>query len=117
MGVVCAEDANQTAQDTLELNDAQDVICDASEKSYDDLSKEISEASDSITLESDYKYNDTDSVKNIEFKNRHFTIDGNNHAIDANGKTVIFKVTGGNLTLKNLVLKNTNNTAIVKHLI
>lgn len=117
MGVVCAEDANQTAQDTLELNDAQDVICDASEKSYNDLSKEISEASDSITLESDYKYNDTDSVKNIEFKNRHFTIDGNNHTIYADGKTVIFKVTGGNLTLKNLVLKNTNNTAIVKHLI
>jgi hypothetical protein len=43
MGVVCAEDANQTAQDTLELNDAQDIISEASEKSYDDLSKEISE--------------------------------------------------------------------------
>ena len=112
MGVVCAEDANQTAQDTLELNDAQNVICDASEKSYDDLSKEISEASDSITLESDYKYNDTDSVKNIEFKNRHFTIDGNNHAIDADGKTVIFKVAGGNVTLKNLVIKNTKDSAI-----
>ena len=37
MGVVCAEDANQTAQDTLELTDTQDVISDASEKSFTDL--------------------------------------------------------------------------------
>ena len=112
MGVVCAEDANQTVQDTLELDDTQDVISDSSEMSYDDLSKKISDASDSITLESNYKYNDTDSIKHIEFTNKIFTIDGNNHVIDADGKTAIFKVTGGNLTLKNLVLKNTNDTAI-----
>lgn len=41
MGVVCAEDANQTVTDTLQLNDTQDVISDASEMSYDDLSKKI----------------------------------------------------------------------------
>ena len=112
MGVVCAEDTNQTVSDTLELNDAQDVISDASEKSYDDLSKDINEADDSITLESDYKYKNTDSIKHIEFKKRHFTIDGNNHAIDADGKTTIFNVNGGTLTLKNLVFKNTNDSAI-----
>lgn len=112
MGVVCAEDANQTVPDKLQLNDTQDVISDASEMSYDDLSKNISESSDSITLESDYKYKDSDNIKHIDFTNRIFTIDGNNHAIDADGKTIIFKVNGGNLTLKNLVLKNTNDTAI-----
>ncbi|PWB86903.1 C1 family peptidase [Methanobrevibacter thaueri] len=112
MGVACAEDANQTVSDTLELDDTQDVISDASELSYDDLSKNISESSGSITLESDYKYKDTDSVKHIEFTKKVFTIDGNNHVIDADGKTVIFKVNGGNITLKNLVLKNTNDTAI-----
>ena len=37
MGVVCAEDANQTAQDTLRLDDTQDVVSNTSEKSYDDL--------------------------------------------------------------------------------
>ena len=37
MGVVCAEDTNQTAQDTLELSDTQDILSDTSEKSYNDL--------------------------------------------------------------------------------
>ena len=112
MGVVCAEDANQTVTDTLQLNDAQDVISDTSEMSYTDLSNNISQSTDSITLESDYKYKNNESTKYIEFKNKNFIIDGNNHAIDADGKTGIFKVTGGNLTLKNLVLKNTNASAI-----
>ena len=53
MGVVCAEDANQTAQDTLQITDTQDVISNSSEKSYDDLFKIIDESDDSITLESD----------------------------------------------------------------
>ena len=113
VGVVCAQDANQTVPDTLELDDTQKVISDTPELSYDDLSKKINESSDSITLESDYKYKDTDSIKHIEFTNRNFTIDGNNHAIDADGKTNIFKMNGGKLTLKNLVLKNTNDSAIL----
>ena len=113
VGVVCAQDANQTVPDTLELDDTQEVISDTPELSYDDLSKKINESSDSITLESDYKYKDTDSIKHIEFTNRNFTIDGNNHAIDADGKTNIFKMNGGKLTLKNLVLKNTNDSAIL----
>ena len=112
MGVACAEDANQTVSDILELDDTPDVISDTPELSYDDLSKKINESSDSITLESDYKYRDTDSVKKIEFTNRVLTIDGNNHAIDADGKATIFKVHGGSITLKNLVLKNTHDTAI-----
>ena len=41
MGIVCAEDANQTVQDTLQLDDTQDVISDAPELSYDDLSKKL----------------------------------------------------------------------------
>ena len=113
VGIVCAQDANQTVPDTLELDDTQDVISDTPELSYDDLSKKINESSDSITLESDYKYKDTDSIKHIEFTNKNFTIDGNNHAIDADGKTNIFNITGGKLTLKNLVLKNTNDSAIL----
>ena len=50
VGVVCAQDANQTVPDTLQLNDAQEVISDAPEWSYNDLSKNINESSDSITL-------------------------------------------------------------------
>ena len=68
MGVVCAEDANQTAQDTLQITDTQDVISNSSEKSYDDLFKIIDESDDSITLESDYKYKETDRIKFISFE-------------------------------------------------
>ena len=111
MGVVCAEDANQTAQDTLELSDTQDILSDTSEKSYNDLSSEIDNSTSSITLESDYKFKETDSVKYFEFKTD-YTINGNNHAIDADGKTIMFKVSKATLTLKNLILKNTNDSAI-----
>ncbi len=113
MGVVCAEDANQTAQDTLELDDVQDVVSDTSEGSYTDLSDAINKTEKSITLERNYKYNETDNIKYIEFKNiENYTIDGNNHVIDADGKTYMFNVSNSTLTLKNLVLKNTNNSAI-----
>ena len=111
MGVVCAEDANQTAQDTLELTDTQDVISDASEKSFTDLFDAINKTDDAITLENDYKYDEKDTIKYIEFKDN-FTINGNNHVIDADGKTFMFKVSEGTLTLKNLILKNTNDSAI-----
>lgn len=63
MGVVCAEDVNQTVQDTLELSDTQDVLSNPTEKSYDDLSSEINKSEDSITLESDYKFKETDKIK------------------------------------------------------
>ena len=112
MGVVCAEDANQTAQDTLEIADTQEVISNSSEKSFDDLFKIIDESDDSITLESDYKYKETDRINFISFEKINYAIDGNNHVIDADGKTLVFKVAGGNLTLKNLVLKNTKDSAI-----
>ncbi len=112
VGVVCAEDANQTAQDTLELTDTQDVISVTPEKSYTDLFNAIDKTDDSITLESDYKYMETDNITHIIFKNN-YTIDGNNHVIDADGKAFMFKSSGNVLTLKNLILKNSNDTAIV----
>ena len=113
MGVVCAEDVNQTAQDTLSLDNARDVVSDTPEKSYDDLFSEINKTDDSISIESDYKYKETDNIKHIEFTNINYTIDGNNHVIDADGKTYMFKAINTTLTLKNLVLKNTNDSAIV----
>ncbi len=111
-GIVCAEDANQTVQDTLELTDTQDVLSNASEKSYDDLFSEIDKSDDSITLENDYKFKETDKISHIVFTTN-YTINGNNHVIDADGKTVMFKVSKGTLTLKNLILKNTNDSAII----
>ena len=108
-----AEDANQTVQDTLELTDTQDVLSNASEKSYDDLFSEVNESDDSITLENDYKFKETDKISHIVFTTN-YTINGNNHVIDADGKTSMFKVSKeSTLTLKNLILKNTNDSAII----
>ncbi len=113
VGIVCAEDANQTVQDTLELTDTQDVLSNTSEKSYDDLFSEIDKSDDSITLENDYKFKETDKINHILFTTN-YTINGNNHVIDADGKTSMFKVSKeSTLTLKNLILKNTNDSAII----
>lgn len=111
-GIVCAEDANQTVQDSLELDDTQNVLSNVSEKSYDDLFSEINKSDDSITLESDYKFKETDKINHIAFTTN-YTINGNNHVIDADGKTIMFIVSkGSTLTLKNIILKNTNDSAI-----
>ena len=55
----------------------------------------------------------TDKVKNITLYKKNLTIDGNNHAIDGNGKTTLFKIEKGDVTLKNIVLRNFNDTAII----
>lgn len=59
---------------------------------------------------------DRDIVFDIEEKSEYldginldvddFVIDGNGHAIDAKGKTRIFKSSGRNITIKNLILRN-----------
>lgn len=111
MGVVCAEDS--TVPDTLDVNGTDVVNTDTSVKSFDDLDKTIKESSALVTLESDYKYNnETDANKFFEFKNKNYVIDGKGHSIDADNKTIIFRITGGEVTLQNLVLKNSNGNAI-----
>ena len=66
MGVVCAQDVTDTAQNTLEIDDSQAVLANSTSATYDDLSELVEKSGDSISLESDYKYNQgTDKVKNI----------------------------------------------------
>lgn len=55
-----------------------------------------------IELESDVTL-DSSAIK-IDVDD--LVIDGNNHTIDANGKSQIFHVTGKNIVLKNIVFKN-----------
>jgi hypothetical protein len=71
----------------LELTDTQDVLSNASEKSYDDLFSEIDKSDDSITLENDYKFKETDKINHILFTTN-YTINGNNHVIDADGNII-----------------------------
>ena len=114
MGVVCAQDVTDTAQNTLEIDDSQAVLANSTSATYDDLSELVEKSGDSISLESDYKYNQgTDKVKNISIYKKNLTINGNNHAIDGDGKTTLFKIEKGNLVIKNTVLRNFNDTAII----
>ena len=114
MWVVCAQDVTDTAQDTLEIDDSQTVLANSTSKTYDDLSELVDKSGDSISLESDYKYNQgTDKVKNISIYKKNLTINGNNHAIDGDGKTTFLKIERGNVIIKNTVLRNFNDTAII----
>ena len=117
MGVVCAEDTNQTAQSSIELpQDTLDITNDNlladTEKSFTDLSGDINNTVDSITLGSNYKYNDGDAVTSIVIT-RNYTINGNNHSIDCNGKVSAFKIVNSTVTINNLILRNGNGGAIL----
>ena len=119
MGVVCAEDINETAQNPLEIADSdtlevtnQDVISASTEKNYTDLSNDINNANDSISLDYDYIYSDSDLNKTIKIT-KNFTIEGNNHYIDGNSKAGALKFNNAHATIKNLVFKNCNVSAIV----
>ena len=119
MGVVCAEDGNQTAQSSIELpQDTLDISNDNlvgdSEKSFTDLSNDINNTVDSITLGSNYKYNDGDTVKKIVIS-RNYTINGNNHTIDGNGKVSAFVIVNSTVTINNLYLRNCNGGAILAY--
>ncbi len=115
MGVVCAEDTNQTAHGALQIADSQDVISNSSVKTFDDLADDIiNKSDDSITFESDYTYDENDHSKIIQFANSNFIIEGNNKVIDAKNKTFVFKlVNNSNVVIKNLVIRNTNESAIL----
>jgi len=113
IGVVCAEDANHTTQDALEISEG-DVALEASEATYTDLGDQIKAATDStVKLENDYKYNDSDKLY-INLNHLNLTIDGNEKSIDGNNKAGFLKISNhSNVIIKNLFVKNCNNTAII----
>nr|WP_292742231.1 C1 family peptidase [Methanobrevibacter sp.] len=113
MGAVCAEDANQTAQDTLGIAE-NDVLSDDSQGSYAELDNLIESSTDStVELDKDYMYMDTDNTY-INLNHLNLTIDGNEKSIDGNNKAGFLKISNhSNVIIKNLFVKNCNNTAII----
>lgn len=68
-----------------------------------------------VYLNKDYTFNnETDSNYNIGgiYLSTFVNIDGQGHTIDAKGTQYIFNTIGKQITLKNIVFKNTNNSAI-----
>ena len=87
-------------------NDENDVLSDSGTVgSFSELQNLIDEAPENgvVSLDRNYSYLDNDEFQNGVQITKALTIDGNNHVLDANGKSRIFEI---NFLLPNLVLKN-----------
>ena len=112
MGVVCADDSNQTAQDTLEVDEV-DVLGDA-EGTYTELETNLNQSTGSISLDKDYKYDSNDGEKTyIKLSDKTLVIDGNSKTIDGNQKAGFLNLSNSNLTIKNLKITNCSLSSII----
>ena len=102
-----------TAISAADLNDTDNtnVLKDknTNDNSFSDLSQRIQDAESKIDLDNDYKYNSTkdmEHVKGINIIKNNFVINGNNHVIDCDNQARAFSITGNNVEIKNLIIKN-----------
>lgn len=73
------------------------------------LENRINSGSDSIVLDCDIFMNESEKFlypQGIELNHDNLIINGENHTIDANNFSRIFKITGNNIILKNINFKN-----------
>ena len=93
---------------TIEITsvDQEDSLSDV--KSFDDLQIEVDDLADGdvLSLNHDYKYNGSSNFTGITVNKNNIVIDGNGHTLDANNSGRIFKISGSDITLKNLVFTN-----------
>ena len=55
----------------------------------------------------DYKFNnETDKAEGIAIEKVNFVINGNGHTVDADGKSIVFNISSGNITINNLRIIN-----------
>ena len=101
VGFAFAEDANQTDSD-LGVTD-NEVISEGQVKSYTDLSTDLHNGTE-VSLTADYRYDGTnDNRTQVEFvgsAGQTYTINGNNHVVDGDGKAGALKIR--NVTKKSI---------------
>ncbi|WP_407410906.1 C1 family peptidase [Methanobrevibacter sp.] len=101
-------DFEKTADEIISVEDNAVITGDKGSevKTFDDLKTEIDDAEDGgiLNLTQDYIYK-SGSCDGLII-NKSLTIDGNNHKIDGDSQSRIFKTFDGNITLKNLILVN-----------
>ena len=113
---IIAEDNNQI-DDSLETIDS-DIIEEPSTGSFTDLYQAINNSEEELNIESDYKFDsstDGDFTKGISITNSPiatYTINGNNHVIDADNKAGVFKFKNGKVIINNLKIMNANMSSI-----
>ena len=91
------------------------LTSDSPNANFNDLNKDINESTNELKLTHDYVYdegNDINFTDGINVSKSNFLLDGNGYSIDGNGKARIFNITGNNVTLKNLIIKNALNGAV-----
>ena len=117
IGAVSAEDINQT-DDDLEI--AESDVLSANPQSFSDLMNDIRNGPQTgLNIQKDYKFDSKkdqvfkDGINLITSEKGTYTIEGNNHVIDANNQACIFKFTNGTVYLKNIKLKNSAQSSII----
>ena len=96
-------------------SDGDLLTSDSPNANFNDLNKDINESTNELKLTHDYVYdegNDINFTDGINVSKSNFLLDGNGYSIDGNGKARIFNITGNNVTLKNLIIKNALNGAV-----
>lgn len=117
ISAVSAEDIDQT-DSGLEISDSDVIADDPSAGSFTDLSQAVSDNKEELNIQSDYKFNSetdgrlTDGIKITNSPKATYTINGNNHVIDADNKAGVFKFTNGTVTINNLKIMNANMSSI-----
>lgn len=105
--------------DNLQIVDS-DVISDgeSSVGSFADLSKDVSDSTGELDIKSDYKFNsatDGDFINGIDItvsEDSTYTINGNDHVIDADNQAGVFRFINGTAVMKNLKITNANMSSI-----
>ena len=106
ISAVSAQDASQN--DEILANSTQDV------GTFTDLDKDIKQSGE-FNVATDYKFDgakDKNYTNGIKIKNQTLVINGNSKTIDANKSAIIFDIEDSNVTINNLIFKNTNDSAL-----
>ena len=108
---VSANDLNATSP----IDDALSAGSDDS--SYTALNATINSGSEVIEITRDYTFNtetDENFIKGIKIQ-KDLVINGNNHTIDAKGQARCFSINESNVIIKDLIIRNTDDGAIVDY--
>ena len=97
--------------------DNQTDILSEEDSTFTDLSSDINGSGEVFEVHHDYKYGGDDNFTQIALPEKNLTINGNNHKIDASGKSGIFKASNleefkNKLTINDLTFFNCSATAI-----
>ena len=113
-----ADDDSQNAIDddlsesSLLEKTQENILSEGGESSFSQLQNDINSSTEILEITHDYKfYNETDVSSRIILEKNDFIINGNNHIIDANNLSPIFDITGTNILINNLIIKNAKHNS------